>query len=131
VEAFRVGDSTPVASITTKSGPVAAPTADNPHSDYNTRLDVDAGSVDETKPYTRGKWFVRLTNNTDRVAEVGYEFRYIRDTSLITEATIPLSVLNNAFALVLKALAPYARVTQSKLRAACCRGPRPGSPAFW
>lgn len=123
VDVFRVGDATPIASAMTPSGsvevdtgPVAIatrPLTGNPLSE--TTLEVDAGTVDETQPYTRSRWTVRLTNSTDRVAWVGYRFRYIRDSSLVTGAAIPLATLNNAFALVLKALAPAASARDGTL----------------
>lgn len=115
VEVFRAGVTDPVASAETMSGPSLAPDLDHPGRSYLTKLEVDAGPANESAHYSRTNYVIRLTNSSDRIAQVTWSISYVRDSSLVTEDAIPLTVLNNTFAIVLHALAPTARVEDKKL----------------
>ncbi len=115
VEVFKAGDPNPVRTEETMSGPSLAPDPEHPSRSYLTKFDIDAGPANEQTRYSRTDWFIRLTNISDKVAQVGYDIRYVRDSSLISEDAIPLAVLNNTFAILLHALAPQATLSGKRL----------------
>jgi len=53
IDVFRIGNDTPVASKTTRTGPVRGAHPGEPPTNYQTRLVVDAGPVDERQRYSR------------------------------------------------------------------------------
>lgn len=115
VEVFKSGNPDPLKSVETMSGSSLAPDPEHPTRSYLTKFDIDAGPANESGHYTRTNWRIRLTNNTDRIAQVSYDIRYVRDSSLITEQAIPLGVLNNTFGILLNALSPTASLNGSEL----------------
>ena len=110
INVFAKGAANPVATATTYSG--MTPSLNG---EALKTLEIDAGQPNQTASYSRSEWSIQLLNDTDQVAQIDWYITFIRDTSLISEGAVPLSVLNTSLGIALNALTPTGRLNGDKL----------------